>query len=432
MIRSTAAASAVAVLAYGASAAAEPRSLPTRDSCAGPLDAAAVVRCALAASPEVAQASAELAAVAGRRQTAQVWLPSNPQIAGTVSRRRIDVPGGTTALNWSATLSQELEVAGQRGLRVEAADAQAAAQRRRLVVAEQEVAARALGAYYEALAARESLSLASELAEAGVSLAATAQGRAREALLSGVDADVALAESVRLRLLPLEAQRRWTVARAALAILAGTPAEPEVTGTLAPPAAPSPPDARLEEEALRLRGELGAAEMERRVRERQVDLLRRERIPNVTLSAFAERDGFAEQVLGLGLSVPLPLPGPIGRSRAGEVAEARSQVEAAATVLEQVRRRIRLEVAQALAGLRARQSGLALFAADLPARARRDLVALREGIASRQLSLREALVAQRSLVELLQSDIDARLAHALAWVELRRVVGLPLLPGGRP
>jgi cobalt-zinc-cadmium efflux system outer membrane protein len=428
MIRSMAAAWAAAALALGATAAAEPRS-DQAPGCPGPLDAAAVVRCALGSSPEVQTARAELAALAGRRRAAGVWLPSNPVVAGTISRRRTD-GGGAAATNWSATLSQELELAGQRGARLEVADAEAAAQLRRVAVAEQEVAAHALGTYYEAVAAREALVLARELAASGAALAAAAEARAREALLSGIDADVARAEAVRLGALRVEAERRSGVARAALAILVGARPDSEVAGALAPPPAELPPEARLESEALRLRGEIAAADMERLVMERQVALLERERIPNVTLSAFAERDAFAERVLGLGLSVPLPLPAPVGRTRAGELEATRAQRAAAAGSLEQIRRRVRLEVAQALAGLRARQGTLALFQDDLLARARTDLAALREGIASRQLTLREALAAQRSLIELLQAHLEARLAHALAWVELRRVVGLPL--GGRP
>jgi len=431
MIRSMAAASAAAALAFGTSAAAGPPSQQIQQ-CPGPLDAATVVRCALAGSPEVQQARAELASVAGRRRAAGVWLPSHPVVAATVSRRRAEGPGGGTVLNWSAVLSQELELAGQRGARVDAAGAEAAAQVRRLAVAEQDVAARALHAYYEALAAREALGLARELAESGAGLAAAAEGRAREALLSGVDADVVRAESVRLGLMRFEAERRWAVARAAVAILTGAPQDAEVTGALGAPAGDEArSDAHLESEALRLRGEIAAAEMERQVLDRQMAVLRRQRVPNVTLSAFAERDGYADRVLGIGLSVPLPLPGPLGPSRAGEIEAARGQLDAAAGALEQVRRRVRLEVAQAAAGLRARQGALALFGDPLMTRARKDLAAIREGIAARQLTIREALAAQRSLIELLQAGIEARLAHATAWVELRRVVGAPLLGGSR-
>jgi cobalt-zinc-cadmium efflux system outer membrane protein len=198
---------------------------------------------------------------------------------------------------------------------------------------------------------------------------------------------------------------------------------------MVPPTGGIPVSGTLEQQALRLRGELAAAEAERHVLEQRLSVVRRERVPNLTVSAFAERSELADQIMGVGLSIPLPLPSPIGRTRAGEIAEIIGNIRAAESSLELVRRRVRVEVARASAAYEARTEASALFAGDLVNRARADLRALGEGIASRQLSLREALVSQRSLIELLQTDIDTRLARALAWVELRRVAGLPLLPG---
>jgi cobalt-zinc-cadmium efflux system outer membrane protein len=173
---------------------------------------------------------------------------------------------------------------------------------------------------------------------------------------------------------------------------------------------------------------LAAAEAERRVLEHRLSLVRRERIPNLTLSAFAERGEINDRILGVGLSIPVPLPTPIGRTRAGEIAETIAHIRAAESSIELVRRRVRLEVARASAAYEARTEASHLFSSDLLGRARADLAALGEGIASRQLSLREALIAQRSLIELLQTDIESRLGRALAWVELRRVAGMPLVP----
>jgi cobalt-zinc-cadmium efflux system outer membrane protein len=166
--------------------------------------------------------------------------------------------------------------------------------------------------------------------------------------------------------------------------------------------------------------------MERQVLERRLALVRRERVPNLTLSAFAERGEINDRILGVGLSVPLTLPAPVGRTRAGEIAETMAQIRAAEASEDLVRRRVRLEVARAQAALKARQGAADLFAGDLLKRARTHLSSLREAISSRQLSLREALQWQRTFIELLQADIEVRLGSALAWVDLRRVAGLPL------
>jgi len=425
--RPTAAAGEAAASSAGPSRAAPP-------GCAGTGDAKAVVGCALAASPEVRQARAQLDAAAGRRATADVLLPSNPTVSGTLARRIRPAPENVTVLNWSVALSQELEIAGQRGTRVDAAEAEIAASARRVAVAEQEVAAAALSAYYQAIAAREAQRFALDLVETAQALASYAEARAGEALIAGVEADVARAEATRIGLLRFEAERRVQETRTALAVLLDLDQQTLVLPDALPAAATAAdlPPGSLEEQALRLRGEIAAAEMERLVLERRLVTVRRERAPNPTLSVFAERGEIDDQIYGVGLSVPLPLPAPVGRTRAGEIAETLAQIRAAESSGELVRRRVRVEVARAAATFKARQSGAALFAADLLARGRADLAALREAISSRQLSLREGLQWQRTLIELLQGDIEARLGRALAWVDLRRVVGLPLVaaPGG--
>ena len=401
-------------------------------ACNGPLDADIVVGCALAASPEVRSARAALDATSGRLTTAGSWLPSNPTLAAVVSNRRRPPPESASVLNWSVALSQELEIAGQRGARMDAVAAETAVHARRVGVAEQEVAAGALAAYYEAVAAQEALRFAAALAETARTLAELADGRAKEALLAGVEAAVARAEATRIGLARVEAERRYADSSAALAVLLDrdprgltVPAVLTVPPTDVPASEP-PASEPLEDQALRLRGEVAAAAMERQVLERRLALVRRERVPNPTLSAFAERGEIDDRILGIGLSVPLPLPAPVGRARAGEIAETLAQIRAAEASQDLVRRRVRLEVARAQAALKARQGGAALFTGELLTRARTHLSSLRDAIAARQISLREALQWQRTFIELLQADIEVRLGSALAWVELRRVAGLPL------
>jgi cobalt-zinc-cadmium efflux system outer membrane protein len=377
----------------------------------------------------VARSRHRLAEIAGRRITAGLWLPTNPIVAASVSRRRRPDPE-VTVLNWTVALSQEIEIAGQRGARLEVADTEAAAQVRRVAVAEQEAAAGALAAFFEAAAAAEQLALADAMAETGKALAALAEGRAREALMAGVEADVARAEAARLGLLRFDARHRSAVSTAALALLVGAAPRAVVVPALSEvriPALVVGEETSWEAQALRLRGEIGAAEMERRILEGRLSVLKRERVPNLTISGFAEKGEIDDQILGVGLSLPIPIPAPVGRTRAGEIAEVVASIRAAESSIETVRRRVRLEVARATSSYRTRDEAAALLAADLLARARADLTALREALSARQLTVREVVVWQRSLLELLQADIEIRLARALARVELRRVTGLPMV-----
>ncbi|HEY8926811.1 MAG TPA: TolC family protein, partial [Polyangia bacterium] len=355
-----------------------------------------------------------------------VVLPSNPTLAGTISnRRRPDEPRSVP--NWSVSLAQEIEIGGQRAARLGVAEAERQAREAHLRVATEEVAAGALTAYYEAIAAREALTFATELASTARALADYAEARAHEELVSGVEADVARAEATRIGVIRFEAERHLAETVAILALLLDVPGTRVALPPALPPSAPVAGDAGFfAEQALRVRGELAAAEAEQRVLERRLALVRRERISSPTVSLFAERGEIRDHIFGVGLAVPLPVPSPIGRTRAGEITETIAQLRAAQSSRELARRRVLSEVARATTTYWAKVGEAALFAPALMARARADLAALRDALAARRLTLREGLPWQRSLIELLSADIDARLARLTAEVELRRVSGLPL------
>lgn len=401
--------------------------------CTGPFRAPAeIAACAVTGSLDVQAARQELRALSGRRLAAGVLLPNHPLVGLSFAHRS---PQGVessrgTFFNWYVSLSQEIEIAGQRGARLDLVDAEMAAQVRRVSVAEQEAAATALSAYYGLVSAHEALRLAGLLGSVADSLARLASGRAAQALAAPIDADVAAAEATRIGLVRIEAAQQLRTAHAELMTLLGIDPLRQVEVSEAwPPELPAmnvaeQGEAALVERALTLRGEVGAAEMEQRARESQVRLLRRARVPNLTLSFIAQRDGLDELVLGGGLQVPLYLPSPLGPGKRGEVTEAGARAEQAVTNIERIRRRVRLEVTRATANDRAKSEALALFSPVLLQRAEADLQALAQAFAAQRLPLREALLQQRSLIELLSAHVRVRLEAALARVELMRATGL--------
>lgn len=402
--------------------------------CDGQLSRSDVVRCALSQNLDVRRARQELGVIAGRRIGAGLLLPANPVAAFTGGNRTSpDRPGNF--FDWTASLSQEFEIAGQRRTRLRVVDGEAAAQIRRVAVAEHNTAAVALAAYFDVLAARETQALSTDLSAIAEGLRLFAEERVKANLMAPVDADVLIAETARVGELRLEAERRAADASAVLASLLGrTPSEPiSISGTLdvADLRPPSQSLIELTERALSLRGEVAAAEADRGVAMAQIAALRRARVPNPTVRAYYQRDDFADQIIGGAIDLPLPLPGPLGHLNTGEIASARARSEQMDTTVEQVRRQVRREVVAADTAVRTRAAALTLYRPAQLARARGEIAALREGLMTRQLSVREAMLAQRSLIDLLQADIAARLAYAQAIVELYRVIGQPPFGGAQ-
>ena len=199
-----------------------------------------------------------------------------------------------------------------------------------------------------------------------------------------------------------------------------------IEGDLVPLAVADAAPSRLADQASASRAEVGVARAEVLAGERRVGLLRRSRIPNLTLSAFLQNDGFNERVIGGGVSLPIPLPAPLGRTNAGEIAEATALTRRAETEVERIERRVRLEAILAAQAFASRKRELEAFDPGRVSRAEQSLSSLAQEIAAGRLSIRDAVVSQQALIELLQAQLEARRALCLASVELGRAAGIPL------
>lgn len=403
---------------------------PDRPSCRGPLTRGAVVSCALAEHPSVRAAEFGREAVEGRKQAARTLLPSNPQVEVTVAQRVGMWAPNQRDTNVYGRLSQEIEIAGQRRKRMAVADAEMVQAQARIELTQRDIAASALTAYFELIAAQDQRAMIGRISKTAETLVELARTSESAGLGSALTADVAVAASVRVQRQRVEADRRVAVASAVLAGLLGQdPAVAAVTvqGDLTP--LPMPAEvAALVDAALFKRAEIELAKSEREVFLRQAELYRRARVPNPSVVLYAQRDGFAERVLGGGIAFPITLPSPLGRSFAGEIAENKALARRAEAEVERWRRTVRTEVVVGYQDYQARRAELALFEGDRLQRAEAHLEALGQEMTSGRMSIREAVILQQTFLEYLGTHIEARRALALASVELARVAGL--LPEG--
>jgi cobalt-zinc-cadmium efflux system outer membrane protein len=373
--------------------------------------------CAVAASPDVRAAALTVTARQAEIGRARVLLPSNPTLGLSFAGRR---SAEDSAFNAYAQLGQEIEIGGQRGARGREAEARVGASEATKVVVARDIAADALTAYFEVLAAREEVALLRRVETLATRVADVARAQAKAGAGSELDADVAEAQAQKRTQSRMVTEGKAAAAEVRLSRLVGQTAI-VVDGKLEPlVSARQQPSARvlaLQKEAVAL--------------DAQASVLSRSRMPNVTVSVFAQSDGFRERVLGAGLSVPIPLPEPLGRSRASDIAVVRAEADATRAEAEAKRAGLSREADAQQAETDALVRAAASIDEARASRAEASLGKLAEEVEKGRLQAREAFVAQDALTEMLGQRITAKREACLASVKLAALRGAPLDRGAR-
>jgi outer membrane protein, heavy metal efflux system len=264
------------------------------------------------------------------------------------------------------SLSMPLELGGKRGARVRVAEAERSAARIGTQVAQADLTLQITEAFVTLAASERYV----EIAKASHALAERAHHAARERVRVGKASPI---EEQRADVLRINAEVRLDKALRAARLAGATIAR--LTGSATPVAIASSWFERTDAAVL---GQpavsslaLAAAEAELTAANARVDAARRDRIPDVTLTAGMRRYGeSSEKAAVLALSVPLPLFNPgtaaIARSSA-EYDRASAARRSVALEFEQSTAQAESEVADALAAARA-ANGPALAAAEEAAR----------------------------------------------------------------
>jgi cobalt-zinc-cadmium efflux system outer membrane protein len=177
---------------------------------ASAMTVAEAVEAALKNNPDIQSVRLEQGAAQGRLDQAGLWLRSNPVIEGSLSRKDTVPGGGEKVTNKGLSLSQEFEIAGQRGLRVAAARngmekaSQDIRDRHRILVAEVK------DSFAKALATKRKVELADEAVRLQEQFVSSATVKYQAGEISQLEqnlADVELGKARRERLLA-EKERR--------------------------------------------------------------------------------------------------------------------------------------------------------------------------------------------------------------------------------
>ena len=354
-------------------------------------------------------------------EKAKLLFPANPVLAGTVSNK--DKPadaGGGKYTNYSLTLSQEFEIAGQRGLRIDIATKNVSRitygirDRERVLIYEVK------NGFARALSLRKREELTKRVVKLQEELLDFTKIKYRAGSVSGLEVNLAEVELGKAKRDGLSVMRELREALITLQGLMGVkPAEGfMVQGDISPDAYRLPDKQSLREKAEALRPDLKALGEEVELSSRVVDLAKREAIPNVTFGGFQGRDETRNE-RGVLMSVSIPL---FDRKQAEKKgAQARAwQAKVRRSGLEKALDR---EIEDAYNNMALSLQELSVFKQEIINKSMEALNLLNFAFKEGKISFFEVRTAQKDTLEMQFAYLDALLQAQRAVYAIERAAG---------
>lgn len=361
--------------------------------------------------PAVVRAEARLELGQAQRAAASPLLPDNPSVYLGVGGR-INPLGFNVELQ--AQVSQPLEIAGERRMRLDAAAAYqgALAQRHALVRWQAEVEARA--AFHHALVERrrtETAALAEEFSRSVVNATEVLVSAGEESPLRLRLAQAELAQAQQTR---QAAEQRYRAACSRLAELVGWPPDQALRprGEL-----PKPRSAARMTTAAHTGGEgpsnvhehpaVVAVQAEVEAAEAELAAARRDAWPHPSVGVYLARERepgtpVTSRVALATVSIPLPL----WQRNQGDKARARARLRIASTERAVVARQLTRERVRAQDAFETAARRLETYAADVLPRLSENLVLLRRAFELGEIDLLEVFVARERFLRLQHEALD--------------------------
>jgi cobalt-zinc-cadmium efflux system outer membrane protein len=367
------------------------------------------VATALQNNPEVQSVRLEEGAAQGRLDQAGLFLRSNPVIEGSVSRKDTLPEGGEKVKNYGLQLSQEFELAGQRGLRVDAARSGREKTLQDIRDKERVLMAEVKDAFVRALAAQQKIALTGEAVKLQEELVSSAAIKFQTGDISALEQNLADVELGKARRDLMLAERERREALLGLQELIGIKSSVSfsVEGAL-PTETPVIPDREKIREAIaQQRPDVRSAAAEVQQAKAAMKLAGREAVPSVTVSGFYNRDDKLNES-GVMLSFPLPF----SDWKQADRKEAAAKAGQALIRQSSLERALERELEEAHANLVAAAEELSLFKKDVLGKAIENLGLMNLAFKEGKFGFFEVRLAQKD-------TIDAQFAYLESQVRLQ-------------
>lgn len=375
---------------------------------------------ALRNNPELQALRLEEEAAKGQLEKARLLLISNPQIEGSVSRReRQKEEGSGKFSNYGFRLSQEFEIAGQRGLRIKFAEKGLSKVRLEIENKNRLLTGEVKDAFAGALALKRKVGLTKETVTLKEDLLNFTRIKFQAGDVSGLEVNLAEVEFSKAKRDLILAERESKEAVLALQGLLGIKPEAafRIEGELAAEL-PLLPDKEELQRLVLQRPDGKAALLEKERSSLAFALAKRSVVPNITLSGSYDRE---EQRDTAGLSVSIPLP--IFDRKQAERKEAKTKAEQAKINLTGLARSIQREFDQACNAFVSSQEEISVFKKEILNKSLENLSLLNLAFKEGKIGFFDLRLAQRDAIEVQFSYLEALLRAQQAVHALERTIG---------
>ncbi len=351
----------------------------------------------------------------GEITRASFLLPSNPTV-GAEMNNRYSTRENTGDTDYIITLSQELQVAGQRGKKISVAEKNLQKVSAEIEALEWDIITRVKQNFYEVLALKMVLEArqAIELLYGGLKDAL--QSKFDEGAATILELNTAHIQYSQARKESLSASARYISSLLGLKFLLAMPEDYPIKLIGELEYQPIMADlSNLINWALETRPDLKALGQEVERAELEIDLLKSQRIPNPQVSGFLAREEGEQRIVGGGISIPLPI---IDRKQA-DLQKASAVRGAAELNFTNRLLQVRKEVQSAYEIFTASQKGLEAYkdiAPEIEESLRLNEVTYREG----KIGFLEFVLVQNNLIEAKISYLGTLLEYYQAIAELEK------------
>ena len=386
-----------------------------------PMTVEEAVQHALKQNPDLQALRLEEGTANGQLEKARLFLISNPTIGGNISKKdKPEEAGGGAFTNYGFKLSQEFEVAGQRGTRIHMAEKELARVQSGIKDRERVLISDTKDAFTKVLALKKKNGLTRKIVQLKEELLGLTKIKFQVGDISGLDVNLAEVELSKAKRDLLLNEREYRESLFTLQGFLGLSPDRSFTlqGDL-PSEAPVLPDREaLKQAAYALRPDARAIVFEAEKTEAALKLARKEVIPNITLSGFYDRDELRNAV-GLEISIPIPL---FDRKQA-EKKEAYAKAEGAKIKSAGLKKAIEREVEQAYSDLAAAIEEITLFQKEIIVKAAENLNLLNLAFKEGKVGFFEVRLAQRDTIEAQFAYIEAQTRTQLAVNAIEKTTG---------